>query len=311
MSTPEVDSRADIKVGCLSWCFHPFSPGADPSEAIDIIGELGFDGVELILLAREDVNGYWTDARVDTLRRQLDGHGLEAAQFVLFQPVVAGLASADRDERAESLRYFEEGCRIGRMFDAPIINIVAPWPVAMRGPVDYLPRYYDLPDAAADEKFHIGIADGFDWDEVWAAYIEATTACLDCAKSYGMRFTIEHHTHTMIPDATSFLRLWDAVGDPDLGYNMDVGWTLSQREYPPLAVHKTKSQLMNVHMRDIDGLMRSFVHVGEGVMDFAAVVDTLRDIGYRGYVSLEQDKHEGDMRATCARYLALMRECLA
>lgn len=310
MNEPEAASSADIKVGCLSWCFHQFSPGSDPSEAIDIIGELGFDGVELILLAREDVEAYWTDARVDALRRQLDGHGLEVPQFVMFQPVVAGLASADRSERAESLRYFEEGCRLGRAFGAPIVNIVAPWPVAMRGPTPYLPRYYDIPDASPGEKFHIDIAEGFDWDEVWAAYIDATRACLECAKSYGMRFTIEHHTHTMVPDATSFLRLWDAVGDPDLGYNMDVGWTLSQREYPPLAIHKTKSQLMNVHMRDIDGLMRSFVHVGEGVMDFAAVVDTLRDVGYGEYVSLEQDKHDGDMRETCARYLALMRDCL-
>ncbi len=83
-----------------------------------------------------------------------------------------------------------------------------------------------------------------------------------------------------------------------------------QGKFPPLAIHKTKSQLMNVHMRDIDGLMRSFVHVGEGVMDFAAVVDTLRDVGYSEYVSLEQDKHDGDMRETCARYLALMRDCL-
>ena len=46
----------------------------------------------------------------------------------------------------------------------------------------------------------------------------------------GAARSIEHHTHCMIHDATSFLRLWDAVGDPDLGYNLDIGWTLSQRE---------------------------------------------------------------------------------
>ncbi|MEO2005716.1 MAG: sugar phosphate isomerase/epimerase [Candidatus Poribacteria bacterium] len=310
MSEIDAPSGSDIKVGCLSWCFHQFSPGSDPSAAIDIIGELGFDGIELIVLAREDVESFWTESRVDALRLQLDRHGLEVPQFVMFQPVVAGLASADSGERAESLRYFEEGCRLGRLFGAPIVNIVAPWPVALSGPQPYLPRYYDLPNATAGDTFHIDIAPGFDWDEVWAAYVEATRACVDCAKSYGLRLTIEHHTHTMIPDATSFLRLYEAVGEPDMGYNMDVGWTLSQREYPPVAIHKTKSQLMNVHMRDIDGLMRTFVHIGEGVMDFAAVIGTLRDVGYRGYVSLEQDKHDGDMRETCARYLALMRDYL-
>jgi len=56
--------------------------------------------------------------------------------------------------------------------------------------------------------------------------------------------------------------------------------------------------------------MRQFVHVGTGVMDFKHVIDTLKKVGYRGYVSLEQDKIPGDMKETCRRYLALMREYL-
>ena len=100
------------------------------------------------------------------------------------------------------------------------------------------------------------------------------------------------------------------IGDPTLGYNLDAGWIQLQREYPPVAVHKARHHLMNVHMRDIDSLMRSFVHVGEGVMDFQAMADTLRTISFTGYLSLEQDKHPGDMRATCERYLHMMREYL-
>jgi len=115
----------------------------------------------------------------------------------------------------------------------------------------------------------------------------------------------------MIHDATAFLRLWDAVRDPALGYNLDVGWTMSQREYPPVAIQKVKNQLMNLHMRDIDGLMREFVHVGEGVMDFKAIAEELKAIGFQGYLSIEQDKLPGDMKATCKRYLETMKEYLA
>ena len=68
---------------------------------------------------------------------------------------------------------------------------------------------------------------------------------------------------------------------------------------------------MNVHARDIDGLMRNFVHVGEGVMDFQAIAEALKAVGFRGFLSIEQDKHPGDMKATCRRYLELMKECLA
>jgi sugar phosphate isomerase/epimerase len=304
-------SGGQPKVGCVSWCFHSFAGGADPEEALDIIGDIGFEGTDLILLAREDIDAFWTGTRIDGFRRQLERNRLELAQFVLFQPVVEGLTSPDREERERNLDYFEAGCRIGRKLGAPLVNIVAPWARELSHPrIGYLPRYYELRNPQPGEKFHIDLAPGFDWDQLWDDHIAATRACLERAKAHGMKLTIEHHTHTMIPDATSFLRLWDAIGDPALGYNMDIGWTLSQREYPPVAIHKVKRQLMNLHTRDIDGLMREFVHVGEGVMDFQAVAETLKAIGFQGFLSIEQDKHPGDMRATCARYLAMMKEYL-
>jgi sugar phosphate isomerase/epimerase len=43
-------------------------------------------------------------------------------------------------------------------------------------------------------------------------------------------------------------------------------------------------------------------------MDVRAIVDALKRIGYQGFVSIEQDKHPGDMRATCARYVKTMRD---
>jgi sugar phosphate isomerase/epimerase len=53
-----------------------------------------------------------------------------------------------------------------------------------------------------------------------------------------------------------------------------------------------------------------FPHFGQGVMDFKAIIDTLKQVGYSGFVSIEQDKHPGDMKETCRRYLQLMRECI-
>jgi sugar phosphate isomerase/epimerase len=305
---PSAGAKGTPKVGCLSWCFHDFSPGVDPEPAIDIIGELGFDGVELIATAPDDLKGFWTDARIGRIKQRLERHKLRVSQFVMFQPVVEGLSSTEPEVRQRNLDNFEAGCRIGRKLDAPMVNIVAPWARELKGPTDYLPRYYEIANPKPDEKFHIDIADGFDWDRVWNAYVETTKACLARAKAHGVKFSIEQHTHCMVPDAASFLRLWDAIRDPDLGYNLDAGWTLLQREYPPVAIHKVKRQLMNLHMRDIDGRMRQFVHIGQGVMDFQAIIQTLKQIGFNGFMSIEQDKHPGDMRETCRRYLRLMRE---
>lgn len=302
--------RAEIKVGCLSWCFHDFSPGVDPEPAIEIVGELGFDGIELIVTAPDDLRTFWTDARIDRLKQKLDRARLTVSQFVLFQPVVEELSSTNPDARERALDNFETGCRIGAKLGAPIVNIVAPWARELKGPTSYLPRYYEIPNPKPGEKFHIDIAPEFNWERVWTQYVETTKACLARAKAHGLKFTIEHHTHCLIPDATAFLRLWDHVRDPALGFNLDTGWTLLQREYPPVAVHKVGKQLMNLHMRDIDGQMRRFVHIGEGVMDFQAIISALKQIRYKGFVSIEQDKHPGDMRETCRRFLQIMRGCI-
>ncbi len=302
-------AKGKPKVGCVSWCFHDLSPGADPEPATDQIGGLGFDGIELIVTASRDLKGFWTDARIDRYKRKLDRYHLRVSQFVLFQPVVEGLSSLEADARNRSLDHFEAGCGLARKLNAPIINIVAPWALALKGPDYYLPRYYEVSNPKPGEKFHIDIAPGFDFDEVWGHYVETMRQCVARAKAHGLRFTIEQHTHTLVPASDAFRRLWDRIQDPALGYNLDAGWTLLEREYPPEAIYKVRPHLMNLHIRDIDAHMRFFPPIGDGVMDFQAIVAALRETGFGGYADLEQDSHPGDppMVDTCRRYLRMMR----
>jgi hypothetical protein len=42
-----------------------FPPG------LDVIGELGFDGIELIVNAPQDLKEFWTNARIDRLNQKL------------------------------------------------------------------------------------------------------------------------------------------------------------------------------------------------------------------------------------------------
>ena len=102
------------RIGCLSWNFHSLGAGSMPDEAIDIIGGLGFEGIELIICARPDLKTQWTDARVDKLKKQLEQQKLVVSQFAMFQPVVEGLSSLKPSEREESLDYFATGCRSPR-----------------------------------------------------------------------------------------------------------------------------------------------------------------------------------------------------
>ena len=299
------------RIGSVSWNFHSLAPRAHPEEAIDIIGSLGFEGIELIANSRQDVDNYWTDSTIGRIRKQVERNHLVLNQFPFFQPVVEGLTSRDAEERKHSLDYFERGCRIAKKLGAPMVNIVAPWARELSTTsTEYLPRYF-MSDPKPGEKFHIDIAPGYDFDELWTLFAQTMKACLERAKAYGMKFSIENHTHTMLPVADSFLRLSDVLRDPAFGCNLDCGWAMNQREYPPAAIHKLNKHLMNLHLRDINASMREYVPVGQGVMDLKAIADAVKAIGFTGFLSLEQDGSAEGMKETCRRYIGMMKEYLS
>lgn len=308
VAAPQSSRRT--KIGSVSWNFHSLAPGAHPEEAIDIIGSLGFDGVELIANSRKDVDEYWTDATIDRIKKQLERNHLVVTQYPMFQPVVEGLTSRKADERKRSVDYFEAGCKIARKLGAPMVNIVAPWARELSASSEYLPRYF-MDDGKPGEKFHINIAPGYDYQELWPTFVETMKACLERAKAHGLRFSIENHTHTMLPVIDSFLRLWDSIHDPALGCNLDCGWAMNQRDYPPMSIHKLNRRLFNLHVRDIDARMREYVPIGSGVMDIKAIVDEAKAVGFNGFFTLEQDGSSEDMKVTCRRYVNLMKEYLA
>jgi sugar phosphate isomerase/epimerase len=308
VAAPKAGSGPKIKVGACAWNIHGYNPGSKPEEAIDIIGGLGFDGIELIVLAPEDLQNYWTGATLDRLREQLERRKLQLTEFVLFQRAVPDLASPDADARARTLDTFEAGCKVAQKLGAQMVNVSSPQTPEMIG--DKLVNYYDVETPKPGEKYHINLTPGFDWDVTWERFIHTTKACLARAKAHGLQMVIEPHTNTVIHDATAFLRLWDAIRDNALGINLDVGFVARQREYPPLAIYQVHKHLKNLHMRDIDGLMRKWVKSGEGVMDFKAIAETLKAVGFQGCASCELDK-KPDVKDTCARYLQLMRQYLA
>lgn len=288
----------DLKLGSVSWNFRGIGQGPPWDETIDTIGQLGLEGIELIVSRPEDLENYWKKESVlSSIKKKLDHYSMAVSQFVLFQYAVEDLSSLDEEKRKRSLDVFEEGCKIAARLNAPYINIVAPWPRELSGPRGYLPRYYTVREGAPQNKYHIDIAAGFDWDAVWSTFVQTMKEATERAQTHGVEFTLENHTHTLVHDATAFLKLWDEVKNPALGMNLDIGWIQLQKEYPPLAIHKVKHHLKHLHLRDIDAQGLVFVGIGEGVMDFKAVVDTLKTVGFSGFLSFEQDGVP-DMHAT-------------
>ena len=56
--------------------------------------------------------------------------------------------------------------------------------------------------------------------------------------------------------------------------------------------------------------MRKWQYFGDGVVDFKAIADTLKAVGFEGCVTTEQDR-KPEVKASCGRYLQAMRQYLA
>ena len=131
-----------MKVGCAAWTWTEPAHNPPYEGAIKAIGELGFDGVELILRDFEDVECYWTVKKRKEIKSMLDYYGLEVSQFAMFQNVMDGLASLENDRKQKSIDAFKAGCEISAALGCDIVNFVSPWPDTITAPNSYLPEYY-------------------------------------------------------------------------------------------------------------------------------------------------------------------------
>ena len=283
-----------MKIGAGVWSFpsRPDQPAYMPpyEDAIDIIGEIGFESIELILYHKEDLDEYWTPSRIDDLKRKIDRYGLEVSEFAMYQDAVSHIVSLDHDEREEALANFEKGTKLAQTFGSPLVNFVGQWPIGITAPAAYIPAYVhpNVPRVTYSEpKLRMSLPKPFDWDALWENYVESIKRCTAIAKSYGMKLALEGHAHVMVPGTDAMLRLWDWVQDDALGFNFDTAWHFIQREYLPWSIYKLGDKILHMHVRDGDGQLYYSLPPGMGIIDWHGVVEALRDVGYDGVLSLE------------------------
>ena len=309
-----------IKIGCAVWTFTEPAHNPPYEEAIQTVGELGFDGTELILRDFEDVEGYWTKSKIQEIKGLLASYQLNVSQFAMFQNIMAGLASLDPAEKRRSIETFKIGCGIAAELGTDLVNFVSPWPWTITSPNSYLPEYYYINVPGVDPrlrsldkfqtKLKVNLPKPFDAKAYWDNHMDSIAQVTAITKSHGMKLAVENHANTMTPHTDSVLRMIDTVKADNLGANLDSVWAYVQREYIPWSIHKYADRLYHVHLRDGDGLASYNLPVGFGNIDWVEVFRALKAIGFDGYVSIEW-AHDSRVKENAARTLAYLRELIA
>ncbi|GHT62009.1 hypothetical protein FACS189451_05340 [Bacteroidia bacterium] len=117
-------------------------------------------------------------------------------------------------------------------------------------------------------------------------------------KEYDMKLAIHLHGPDMpdkYPDAAD---VWAHVKDldPRIGMCLDIGHDVRNGKDPVADLKLYHTRVFDIHIKDVTGNTkagRSF-EIGRGVIDFAAFVNALREVGYTGSCSLEHERNMED-----------------
>ncbi|MGI9863004.1 sugar phosphate isomerase/epimerase family protein [Moorella naiadis] len=286
-----------IKIGCTAWSLTPtYNPPFD--DAIDTIAELGFQGVELIVTNRQEMDEYYTPAQCARLAKQVASHNMRVSEFVVYAHMIEGLASLDKAKRATALADFEHGAKIAKALGSEIINTVSHWIPGLTAPIPYPPGYVYV-TVPGVQRFQPKLTfkyPDFDWEQIWNNYVESMRLCAEIAAHYGLRFALEGHPHVIVSHTDSFLRLFEHAKNDNLGMNFDTGMQADQREYIPISIKKLGNKIFHMHVRDSDSLVTHQLPIGQGVLDWYAILGALKQVGYHGFLSIELGSYTDPVR---------------
>lgn len=285
-----------MKLGCAAWAFTKPRYGAPYEDAVSTIGQLGFQGLELIVHSREDLEQYYTAAKTKELRGLYRSYNMQLSQFAVYTPMVQDMLSPDEAKREDAFRLFEQAVAVGHDLGTSLINLVSHWMDGLVAPppISYPPNYINPFAGGADRtepKMSMQLPQPFDWDAIWQNYMDVLRRCLGIVQARGMKLAVEGHAHVIVSNSDAMLRMFDYIPSPDMGVTYDTAWHLIQREYAALAAKKLGKRILSVHVRDGDGLVNYGLPPGYGVIDWHDFIGALHSVGYSGFLTLEMTRY--------------------
>jgi sugar phosphate isomerase/epimerase len=269
LATPTPEVTATLPLALLSGGFE---------ERLEKAARLGYDGVELLAARPHDLN-------LAAIRDAVAKAGLE----------IAAIASG-------ALYMMERLTLLAA--DASVMQAAAL-------------RLHDLIDMAAQVGSPLVTVGGFRGRLVWAGggerahgiLVEGLRKAAECAAQHGIRLVLEplnRYETDILQNTEQTLAFLEEVGCSNIGLLLDTFH--ANIEEPSLTEcfrqGARAGRLWHVHIGDSNRLAP-----GRGHLDFGAIVGTLQEVGYQGYLSAEL-LPQPDPDAAAAQTIRHMREWL-
>ncbi|MGO8820257.1 MAG: sugar phosphate isomerase/epimerase family protein [Desulfomonilaceae bacterium] len=239
-------------------------------ETIKIVSGLGYEGIEIMADVPHAFPLHLTDEDITTIRKALADNGLSISNINAF------MHNADGDTYHPSWIENDRALREKR--------------------IDYTLRCIDLAEKLGARNISTepgGPLDGISREDGLRLYIEGLMAVEGRAREKGIKILIEPEPGLLVENSVQFLDLIKNLDPTVFGINFDIGHFYCVNENPSQLIHSMKGYIHHFHLEDIAATrVHHHLMLGHGAIDLFEVLNTIEEIGYKGFVTVELYTYE-------------------
>ena len=230
--------------------------------------EAGFDGIELGYALEGLVSHETGPAEVRRIRGIVEASGLEVVSLTSGILLRFSLISADEAVRTTAKEHVRNMLRLAAGLGTDTILVIP----GLAGPIiEAGPPLIEDYEAA----FSLGQAE--------------LRELVPCAQAEGVHIAVENVWNKFLTGPLEMRQFIDGVGSPLVGAYFDAGNVL-RIGYPEHWIRILGQRIRRVHIKDFRvsvGNMHGFVDLLQGDLDFGAMMEALRAVGYDGWLTAE------------------------
>lgn len=249
-----------IRYAFNTWVYSSFPvwlPAYPLEEVIRRLAVIGYDGIEIGCAAPHAYPAYLSRSQRRELRQLLHDVNLVPVSLLPAPGGAAGNnpASANKKEREATVGHYKDVVDLAADLGAGLVVYVAGW------------RIY-----------------GVDRNDAWSWSLESLREIAKHALDKGITIAIEPTSadSNLIDSADDALNLMKQVGEPNVKVMFDTFHALYRNEVSTDYIRQMGDSLAHIHVSEHDRLPP-----GPGVVDWLSVLRALKEVDYRGYVTME------------------------
>jgi sugar phosphate isomerase/epimerase len=234
-------------------------------EAIEIIADIGYRGIEIMADVPHAYPLYFTDEQVRRTRKLLDEKRIRISNLNAF------MHNADGDVYHPS--WIEKN------------------PAERARRIEYTLRCIDLAEKLGAPHISTepgGPLEGISREEGTSFFLAGLRAVEESARRKGIKILIEPEPGLLIENSRQFLEIFSNLDPAVFGLNFDIGHFFCVGEDPSALVSQLKDVAPHFHLEDIAPSRRHHhLMPGEGAINIPGVLEAIENTGFAGFVTVE------------------------